>query len=768
MDPRLAHRLAEQGAKVEGSTTTPVQHEEGPCSTYILDMGRPFGDCKCGFPKAAHSMPSPARPRPSKGTPNKMLPMPSQGVNEGVLLARNRRKKAKADALAAVEGALTADSGGLPVALEMITAALEQAKDAMVEGYKLVDAVRRHDVLTTRATLRDAATLADPHRITSIIEYSLRFSDEQSELYEERAAAMRQRQIILNQAALARLEASLEEGVLDAIDEAIEQVSKLISDPNRFHLAESSLQLEVEHASACTKRTDLVREAATMCLHEQVNTQVDGQSSLDVNALIGPLLAEINRAKADGVDETSIQVAQARLKELRHEDARTRITTAGMQIEALIKAIETARSVWLAPQEIMDAEKRLHAAQHERARRMLHDALDKAQNSTEAPTEDDVIALLQNGIDHAREVQLPRTDCVEAAVTRLLALKQQRAYLKLEQALEEQDITKVSIAIHEASQALAFGQACPLRDEIEAAQRRLFELEELSWASYLESVLPDERPEDPGTPSELQARKERLKAAVTRLQSEGCPTSLLSSPRAHLVTLEGRLAMVTRLVEEVEEAAAEESTERLQQALRAAREGGVPAVFPPLRSAANLLEQLQLEARVASEKAEWSQLCGREFDLPNEFLCPITCSKLIDPMVAADGHTYEREAIQKWLVERGTKSVSPLTGQTLKYRELVPNFSLKKHIEGFEAEQFSCFREIRDALIVQLGTRRREQALGTPLAAPMPRRAHTEPARRYGVTRDTLAAPSAPNTPTAAVTAVGEHATGTRLTPLEH
>jgi len=33
----------------------------------------------------------------------------------------------------------------------------------------------------------------------------------------------------------------------------------------------------------------------------------------------------------------------------------------------------------------------------------------------------------------------------------------------------------------------------------------------------------------------------------------------------------------------------------------------------------------------------------------DEFLCPITVNLLRDPVVAADGHTYERQALEMWI-----------------------------------------------------------------------------------------------------------------------
>ncbi len=42
----------------------------------------------------------------------------------------------------------------------------------------------------------------------------------------------------------------------------------------------------------------------------------------------------------------------------------------------------------------------------------------------------------------------------------------------------------------------------------------------------------------------------------------------------------------------------------------------------------------------------------------------------MNPVLAADGHTYEREAIEKWLQ---TNKLSPVTGETLRHDRLVNN-----------------------------------------------------------------------------------------------
>ncbi|XP_076437330.1 WD repeat, SAM and U-box domain-containing protein 1-like [Babylonia areolata] len=67
----------------------------------------------------------------------------------------------------------------------------------------------------------------------------------------------------------------------------------------------------------------------------------------------------------------------------------------------------------------------------------------------------------------------------------------------------------------------------------------------------------------------------------------------------------------------------------------------------------------------------------------NELLCPITMEMMRDPVIAADGYTYDRRAIQQWL-ESG-KDRSPMTNAVLSHKHLTPNHTLKmlihKHLE---------------------------------------------------------------------------------------
>jgi tetratricopeptide (TPR) repeat protein len=63
----------------------------------------------------------------------------------------------------------------------------------------------------------------------------------------------------------------------------------------------------------------------------------------------------------------------------------------------------------------------------------------------------------------------------------------------------------------------------------------------------------------------------------------------------------------------------------------------------------------------------------------DEFICPITMNIMKDPVIAEDGHSYERCAIELWIVN-GNKT-SPMTNKVLKSPKLIPNYILKKCIQ---------------------------------------------------------------------------------------
>lgn len=78
--------------------------------------------------------------------------------------------------------------------------------------------------------------------------------------------------------------------------------------------------------------------------------------------------------------------------------------------------------------------------------------------------------------------------------------------------------------------------------------------------------------------------------------------------------------------------------------------------------------------------------------VPEQLICPITGCPMTDPVVAADGHTYEREAIMHWF---STSDISPLTGMHIPTTQVFPNFTLRKLSEEFQEARRSRFSRRR-------------------------------------------------------------------------
>ncbi|GLJ23561.1 hypothetical protein SUGI_0446340 [Cryptomeria japonica] len=81
--------------------------------------------------------------------------------------------------------------------------------------------------------------------------------------------------------------------------------------------------------------------------------------------------------------------------------------------------------------------------------------------------------------------------------------------------------------------------------------------------------------------------------------------------------------------------------------------------------------RLVLNGRKAGQEVD-------EIHVPSFFLCPIFREVMQDPYIAADGFTYEKDAIQGWF-DCG-HDTSPMTNQKLVHMNLIPNFSLRSAI----------------------------------------------------------------------------------------
>ncbi|KAF0042971.1 hypothetical protein F2P81_004308 [Scophthalmus maximus] len=90
-----------------------------------------------------------------------------------------------------------------------------------------------------------------------------------------------------------------------------------------------------------------------------------------------------------------------------------------------------------------------------------------------------------------------------------------------------------------------------------------------------------------------------------------------------------------------------------------------------------LVESVGLRGKVLRkvEELKSSSVCS---GVPDEFLCPITRELMKEPVIAADGYSYEREAIDSWVNTKNRSS--PMTNLPLLTTLLTPNHTLKMAI----------------------------------------------------------------------------------------
>jgi len=114
-----------------------------------------------------------------------------------------------------------------------------------------------------------------------------------------------------------------------------------------------------------------------------------------------------------------------------------------------------------------------------------------------------------------------------------------------------------------------------------------------------------------------------------------------------------------------------------------AAEGAVAAAEEAeLAAALQEIARLEQERRVAEEQPPQPEAPPREEEPPPaDFICPITTEVMSDPVMATDGHSYERKQIERWLA---TKSTSPMTGEALEHSILTPNHALRGRIREWQ------------------------------------------------------------------------------------
>jgi hypothetical protein len=83
------------------------------------------------------------------------------------------------------------------------------------------------------------------------------------------------------------------------------------------------------------------------------------------------------------------------------------------------------------------------------------------------------------------------------------------------------------------------------------------------------------------------------------------------------------------------------------------------------------------EEKKVSAVVQYRLTASQDGALPDEFICPITNELMEEPVVAADGHTYEKSAILEWFEKKLT---SPKTNEPLPTKMIFANLSVRTAI----------------------------------------------------------------------------------------
>eukprot|EP00541_Cyclophora_tenuis_P003783 CAMPEP_0116567264 /NCGR_PEP_ID=MMETSP0397-20121206/14906_1 /TAXON_ID=216820 /ORGANISM="Cyclophora tenuis, Strain ECT3854" /LENGTH=284 /DNA_ID=CAMNT_0004094227 /DNA_START=336 /DNA_END=1190 /DNA_ORIENTATION=+ len=99
------------------------------------------------------------------------------------------------------------------------------------------------------------------------------------------------------------------------------------------------------------------------------------------------------------------------------------------------------------------------------------------------------------------------------------------------------------------------------------------------------------------------------------------------------------------------------------------------------RSSSNVVaQQQQRQQQKHRRRKKLAEEC------PDDLMCPITLELMVDPVIALDGHTYERSAIERVFAAtpRGHMPRSPVTGANLPSYNLIPNVAIRRQCREYQ------------------------------------------------------------------------------------
>jgi hypothetical protein len=80
---------------------------------------------------------------------------------------------------------------------------------------------------------------------------------------------------------------------------------------------------------------------------------------------------------------------------------------------------------------------------------------------------------------------------------------------------------------------------------------------------------------------------------------------------------------------------------------------------------------------------------------PPEYICPITCVMMVEPLKDVDGHCFEKSAITQWLTEHGT---CPISRRKMHVCSLRSDVEMKNRIEKWKSGVTMSVRPVSELI----------------------------------------------------------------------
>jgi len=181
---------------------------------------------------------------------------------------------------------------------------------------------------------------------------------------------------------------------------------------------------------------------------------------------------------------------------------------------------------------------------------------------------------------------------------------------------------------------------------------------------------------DAGDELSLESRLERLKgfrsgreALIQEMRALGDET-LHGSNKSFLQTLDQIIELEARETAHLS---------RLEAERQARNDADVPATSGSAARTTRASRQCKRAVVPNAPDRVPAQRTRMSAGVEASMICPILHTRMVDPVCTADGHTFERSAIERWLQ---THNTSPLTGLTLQSKALTPNHVLRAMLQA--------------------------------------------------------------------------------------